>query len=102
MQNTWIVFKLADQSRKSLVLWPVRECLKKLANITTLANENITLMLKIFSPEFLSYIISFYFIFCLFRAAPVAYGGSRARGPIGAVATGLCQSHSNLGSEPSL
>ena len=40
--------------------------------------------------------------FCLFRATPVAYGGSQARGQIGAVATGLCQSHSNAGSEPSL
>ena len=28
-------------------------------------------------------------------AAPVAYGGSQARGPIGPVATGLCHSHSN-------
>ena len=32
-------------------------------------------------------------------AAPAAHGGSQARGPIGAVATGLCQSHSNAGSE---
>ena len=42
------------------------------------------------------------FLFCLFafsRAAPVAYGGSQARGRIGAVAAGLHQSHSNLGSE---
>ena len=36
----------------------------------------------------------------LFRAAPVAYGGSQARGPNGAVAAGLRQSHSNAGSEP--
>jgi len=42
---------------------------------------------------------------CLFafsRAAPMAYGGSQARGPIGAVATGLHPSHSNTGSEPCL
>ena len=32
-------------------------------------------------------------------AAPTAYGGSQARGLIGAVATGLRQSHSNAGSE---
>ena len=46
-------------------------------------------------------IISF-FLFGLFAiswAAPAAYGGSQARGRIGAVATGLCQSHSNVGSE---
>ena len=35
-------------------------------------------------------------------AAPAAYGGSQARGPIGAVATGLRQSHSKAGSEPHL
>ena len=32
----------------------------------------------------------------------MAYGGSQARGPIGAVATALRQSHSNAGSEPRL
>ena len=58
-------------------------------------------------------IINFYdkYLFCLFvfasffafsRAAPAAYGGSQARGLIGAVATGLRQSHSNTGSELSL
>jgi len=54
----------------------------------------------------------FFFFFCLFVvivvvvaiswAAPAAYGGSQARGQIGAVATGLRQSHSNAGSEPHL
>ena len=42
---------------------------------------------------------------CLFafsRAAPVAYGGSQARGPTGAVVRGLRQSHSNTGTEPHL
>ena len=45
----------------------------------------------------------FFFWFCLFAtswAAPAAYGGSPARGRIGAVATGLRQSHSNSGSKP--
>ena len=37
-----------------------------------------------------------------FRAIPAAYGGSQARGPIRAVATGLCHSHSNARSEPHL
>ena len=32
----------------------------------------------------------------------MAYGGSQARGLIGAVAAGLRQSHSNVGSEPDL
>ena len=38
----------------------------------------------------------FFFFFLLFRATLVAYGGSQARGQIGAVAT----SHSHTGSEP--
>ena len=42
------------------------------------------------------------FLFLLFRAAPVAYGSSQARGGIGAVMAGLHHSYSNGGSEPSL
>ena len=38
--------------------------------------------------------------FCLFRATPAAHGGSKARGPIGAVAAG--HSHSNGGFKPHL
>ena len=57
--------------------------------------------------EMVKFIVFYYLFiyFCLFafsRAAPAAYGGSQARGQIGAVATGLCQSHSNAGSEPHL
>ena len=37
-----------------------------------------------------------------FRAAFEAYGGSQARGPIGAVAASLYHSHSDAGSEPCL
>ena len=44
----------------------------------------------------------FFFFFCLFRAAPVAYGSSQARGQIGAAAASLHHSHSNEGSEPHL
>ena len=42
------------------------------------------------------------FFFAISWAAPTAYGGSQARGQIGAVATSLHQSHSNVGSEPHL
>ena len=42
------------------------------------------------------------FFVCIFRAAPVAYGDSQARGQIGALAAGLHHSHSNVGSEPCL
>ena len=62
--------------------------------------------------KILFYFLNFLF-FCLLSfvvvivvaiswAAPVAYGGSQARGPIEAAATGLRQSHSNAGSEPRL
>ena len=53
----------------------------------------------------LLFFILFYFAFFFFlslRAAPVAYGGFQARGPVRIVAAGLCQSHSNVGSEPYL
>ena len=42
---------------------------------------------------------SFWFLFCLFRATPVACGSSQARGQIGAAAAVLHHSHSNAGSE---
>ena len=46
----------------------------------------------------------FLFVCLLFRAAPVAYGGSQARGPIGDTAAGYSHSHShsNTRSEPCL
>ena len=45
---------------------------------------------------------SIFFFFAFFRAALMAYGGSQAGGPIGAVATGLHHSHSHAGSKPHL
>ena len=39
------------------------------------------------------------FFFCLFRATPTAYGGSQARGRIGAAAADLYPSHSTARSE---
>ena len=44
-------------------------------------------------------IITVFFVICLLRAAPAAYGGSQARDLIGVVATGLHQSHSNARSK---
>ena len=40
------------------------------------------------------------FAFLFFRATPMAYGSSQARGRIGATAASLC--HSNSGSKPCL
>ena len=49
------------------------------------------------------YLVIYLFIVLLFLwAAPAAYGGSQARGLIGAVAASLGQSHSNTGSAPHL
>ena len=42
------------------------------------------------------------FFFAFSRVTPTAYGGSQARGRIRAIAPGLHQSHSNMGSKPSL
>ena len=42
----------------------------------------------------------FHFVF--FMATRMAYGSFWARGGMGATASGLCHSHSNLGSEPHL
>ena len=44
----------------------------------------------------------FFFVFCHFRPAPVAYGGSQARGRIRAGAASLRHSHSNTRSKPCL
>ena len=48
------------------------------------------------------YLFIYFPVFCLFRAEPVAYGGSQARSLVGAVAAGLPQSHSNARSKPCL
>ena len=47
-------------------------------------------------------LLFFFFFFFFFRAAPMACGGSQARGWIKAVAAGLHHSHSNTRSEPCL
>ena len=54
----------------------------------------------LFSNFYVFCFILFYFIFILlFRAAPMAYGESQARGPIGATSASLRQSHNNARSE---
>ena len=59
---------------------------------------------SLFKFCFLSYnnFHALFFFFCLFRATSAAYGGSQARGIIGATAAGLHHSHSNARSEPHL
>ena len=48
------------------------------------------------------FIYLFIGLFAISWAAPKAYGGSQAKGLIGAVATSLRQSHSTAGSKPRL
>ena len=70
----------------------------------------VILFLNIYIYILIFIFLKFFYFFGLFVfvvvaiswAAPAAYGGSQARGLIGAVATGLRQSHSNSGSEPRL
>ena len=64
-----------------------------------------SILLEDLQKCFLFLFLFCFVLFCLFAiswADPVAYGGSQARGTIGAVGAGLCQSHSNTGSEPRL
>ena len=50
---------------------------------------------------YLFQIFTFYFIylFSLFRATPMTYGSSQARGPVGAAPASLSNSHRNMGPE---
>ena len=48
------------------------------------------------------HVFFFFFVFCLFKAAPTAYGGFQSRGLIRATAASLRQSHSNAGSKSHL
>ena len=48
------------------------------------------------------WLVFFFFFFCLFRAAPVAYGSSQVSGQIRAASAGLHHSHGNARSKPSL
>ena len=52
--------------------------------------------------EEIGFFCLFVCFFCLFRAAPLAFGSSQARGRIGAVAAGQCHIHSHTRSEPCL
>ena len=47
-------------------------------------------------------VIFYFFFFCLFRATPMAYGVSQARGLMGAVGPRPHHSHSKAGSNPCL
>ena len=69
-----------------------------LASIRAVQVENVHLSLFLSLSLSLS-LFFFFFFFGLFRAAPIAYGSSQAKGHIGAVAAGRSHSHSNNRSE---
>ena len=68
------------------------------------------ILFKLLDPQFSDTQRSEPMIFCCcccclflpFQGTPAAYGASQARGLIGAVAAGQCQSHSNARSEAHL
>ena len=92
----------------ALSAWNVLFCVKQ-NHTHTLASFVLSLSIKrdvFLSFSFLnannlihSFIHSFIYSF---GGAPTTYGGSQARDPIRAVATGLLHSHSNARSEPCL
>ena len=64
-------------------------CVNVHGGLVLISHSKLRFSLDLFFSFFLSFS----------RAAPTAYGGSRARGLIRAVAAGLCQSHGNARSE---
>ena len=69
--------------------------------ITILSQTDLQIQHDLFQNP--SWLFNFFVVyFCLFMAAPKAYGGSQARGQIGPTNSDLHHSHRNLGSEPRL
>ena len=71
--------------------------------INLCASESLPMNSKYCCNQWSLYFLLFFcWPFVFFRAAPMAYGCSQARGWIGATAAGLYYSHSNARSEPCL
>ena len=103
-----LVCNLHHSSRQHRILNPLSEARDQTCNLTV--PSRIHFCCSELPSIILCFCLFVCFVFCLFAiswAASAAYGGSQARGRIGAVATGLRQSHSNqshsnAGSEPRL
>ena len=95
-----LYFKILSHSYL-FIIW---KCKSKALSTTALSYFFLDFRTTLFIDYYIELnFFLFFFVFLLFLwATPVAYGGSQARGRIRAVATGLCQSHSNSGSEPRL
>ena len=57
---------------------------------------------RVYSVFLFLFFLGVVVVVLLFRAAPVAYGSSEARGPVGATAVGLSHNQSNSGSKQHL
>ena len=83
--------------------WATKRTKEQKSPFMVMFQDNTTFMYYLRIYNFLFYLFIYLFIyFWLFvfsRAAPAAYGGSQARGPIRAVAASLRQSHNNTGSK---
>ena len=80
-----------------LFLWAVHW--KSLPLISCCPDSQTTLIFQRWWNSVCEVTFFLFFFFLLFRAAPMAYGGSQARGRIGATAAGLHHSHGNTWSE---
>ena len=78
-----------------------QEIAKKKNGFCKVLGISITILLSFFL-SFVFFVVVVAVVAAISRAAPAAYGDSQARGLIGAVAAGLCQSHSNVRSYPHL
>ena len=70
-------------------------CVISIKNVFFLLSQEMVTHLNIFFIIWLNsvcvYIYIYFFFFPFFRVTPAAYGGSQARGIVGATAAGLCQ-----------
>ena len=62
----------------------------------------ISIEMRTGANNFFPFLWAYICVFAFSKATPAMYGDSQARGLIWAVADGLCQSHSNVRSEPHL
>ena len=102
-----------NPSRSQLVLticprdrpprYPEQICMKKGSWIGDNEKNQHTFIWKCFissrHSDILKWGLIYVYVFCLFKTAPATYGGSQARGLIGASSASLHHSHSNIRSE---
>ena len=83
------------RSDRPLLFVPFRQA-PFLGSLYLLGSPQVLIFKNVMLANSLIYLFIY---FAIYWAAPVAYGGSQARGRIGGVAASLRQSHSKAGSE---